>query len=69
MNDSGHSRSILPSGGGALENADAANQETQERRAAMLKLFALGNEEWAQGRFRDAWDVLNDLDTLDGTTP
>lgn len=56
---------ITQNGEAKLVVMDVVSYERQEETFAMLKLLALGQQEIAQGQFRDAQDVLDDLDKLD----
>lgn len=56
---------ITQNGEAKLVVMDVVTYERQEDTFAMLKLLALGQQEIAQGQFRDAQDVLDDLDQLD----
>jgi len=56
---------ITQNGEAKLVVMDVKSYEEQEEMLAMLKIFALGNREIEQGKFRPVEDVFTDLDKAD----
>lgn len=56
---------ITQNGEAKLVVMDVKSFEEQEDTMALLKLFAMGNREIDEGKFRDAEDVFAELDRAD----
>lgn len=61
--ESGEPLLITQNGEARLVVMDVASWEQQEQTLALLKLLALGNRQIESGQYRDANDVLADLES------